>query len=244
MFDLVKWYADAVSADGAFLIGYCARLRFRRFCLAYSSVLDSQGCRQSLRDSEMSVAPGEARWRAPALGIDLRWPRAGTEIKRTIYSDGEGAVEWHCVVPRAAVAGGFGYVECLRLTIPPWRLPIRTLRWGRFLSERRSLIWIDWRGDFASRSVFLDAATVSALEVSDDGIALENGGRLRLDRGLTLRSGPLGSTVFRAIPGLERVAPARLFRVEETKWRSRGRFEAPGEAAEEGWCIHEVVKWP
>ena len=41
---------------------------------------------------------------------------------------------------------GTGYAERLELSIRPWRLPIRELRWGRFVSEGASMAWIDWQG--------------------------------------------------------------------------------------------------
>ena len=44
---------------------------------------------------------------------------------------------------------GTGYAERILITIPPWRLPIRELRWGRWIGEAasRSVVWIDWRGE-------------------------------------------------------------------------------------------------
>ena len=85
-------------------------------------------------------------------------------------------VDWHCVLPRGPVSAGafngLGYAEHLRLTIPPWRLPIRTLRWGRFLSPRNSLVWIDWQGGFTSRTLFLNGRPAVAVALDDEAIAL------------------------------------------------------------------------
>jgi hypothetical protein len=247
MFDLTKWYADAVSADGDFLVGYCARLHCGGFSVSYSSVLDSRGQRHCLRPSSIDAGETGIRWRTPALGIDAQWRGSTAAIRKTIFQDEEGAVDWHCVIPGGSCSAGRearGYVECLHLTIPPWRLPIECLRWGRFLGARNSLIWIDWIGGAASRNVYLNGLPVSTEEIGDDGLALADGRRLILDRGLVFRSGALGSTVFNAVPGLDRIAPVRMFRVEETKWRSRSIFSVPGEPADEGWSIHEVVRWP
>ena len=147
---------------------------------------------------------------------------------------------------RASVAAvdGFGYAERLRLTIPPWRLPIRTLRWGRYVSAQRSLVWIDWTGESACRAVFLNGRPATAVRVDDDGVELAGGTRATFDRGLIVRSGTLGRTVLGAIPGLRSAAPARIFQVEECKWRSRTLVSAAGGESEEGWSIHEVVRWP
>ncbi len=248
MFELTKWYADAVSAEGDYWIGYCARLNTGGLSVNYSSVLDSSGQRHSLRASEIVVREGEALWRAPALGVHARWRGSGRAIRKVIYHDKEGVVDWECLLPAAAASAGrvvgLGYVERLRLTIAPWRLPVRSLRWGRFVSERNWVVWIDWQGDFNSRTVFWNGRAVDAEDIDDDGVAFEGGARLGFDRGLVIRTGPLGSTVLRAVPGLDRIAPARIFRVEECKWRSAATLECAGEPPDKGWAIHEVVRWP
>jgi hypothetical protein len=180
--------------------------------------------------------------------VDAKWTRQDAELQATVFESGEGTVDWRCVVPKGEACTnsvrGLGYAEHLRMTIPPWKLPIRTLRWGRFLTRNTTLIWIDWEGAFATRIVFLNGRRISAETLDDDGLLLDNGVRISLDRVRVLRRGSLGSTVFGAVPGLDRIAPARMFLVDECKWKSRVRMQAPGGQAEEGWCIHEVVKWP
>jgi hypothetical protein len=225
VFELTKWYADAVSAAGDWWIGYRARLKCGSFSVSYSSVLDSSGQRHSLGSGGMCCRNGEARW--SGLGVEGRWVASTPSLHATVY-DG---VEWTCFIPRGrarvGAIDGLGYVERLRLTIPPWKLPIRRLRWGRYLSERHSLIWIDCLGDCDRRFVFLDGAPIPempAIEFTDT---------------LTIRDGALGSTVLGSIPGLDRIAPLRMFGVHECKWRSRARL---GDDA--GWAIHEVVTWP
>lgn len=248
VFELIKWYADAVSAEGAFLIAYSARLRYGRASVNYSSVLDPAGQRHSLRPSTISAGPDGFRWRTPSLAIDARWLPRAPEIRETIFETAEGAVDWHCLAPAAdAILSGearLGYLERLHLTIPPWRLPLRTLRWGRYLSLRHSLVWIDWQGDYTRRSVFLDSAPISAAEISDHALHLADGTSLILDRSLVIRNGGLGSTVLHAIPALRRMAPASVFLLEECKWRSRAQLSRTGEPPDSGWCIHEVVRWP
>ncbi len=249
VFELTKWYADAVSADGDFWLGYCAHLRCGRFSIPYSSVLDAAGQRHSLTGWQPDLSrASEIRWVAPSLAIDARWRRGPTEIHRRLLEGKHGIVDWRCLVPGSAAStcavAGLGYVECLRLTIPPWRLPIRKLRWGRFLSSRHSLIWIDWQGEVSIRLVFQNGHEAVPIRLDDDEILLGDGTRATFDRGLTIRHGALGATVLDAIPGLRRVAPARIFQVEERKWRSRSTLTVPGEDADYGWSIHEVVEWP
>jgi hypothetical protein len=122
-----------------------------------------------------------------------------------VFDSPEGAVDWECLVPSGAATvgplGGLGYVERLRLTVAPWRLPIRTLRWGRCLTPRHSLIWIDWLGGSDRHFVFLDGVPVPDLPA------------VAFSDTLTIRDAPLGSSVLGAIPGLGRVAPLRMFAV-------------------------------
>jgi hypothetical protein len=64
----------------------------------------------------------------------------------------DGLINWTCHMPRAQATvqfhgekiAGLGYVESLTLSIPPSKLPFRTLRWGRHLSDRHWLVWIGW----------------------------------------------------------------------------------------------------
>jgi hypothetical protein len=248
VFELTKWYADAVSAAGNFWIGYSARLHIGGFSVSYSSVLDRDGERHSLQPCAIAEIPGGVLWRLPVLGIVGNWRGAGHPIRKLLYEDSEGSVDWECLLPSASAetggVTGLGYVERLRLTIAPWRLPIRRLRWGRFLSGRNSIVWIEWEGDFTSRWVFRNGEPVAAARIDDDGLVLERGAVLRLDRGLVIRSGPLGSTLLAAVPGLNRFAPMRMLQVEECKWRSAAILDMPGASADRGWAIHEVVTWP
>jgi hypothetical protein len=252
VFELSKWYADAVSAEGDVFIGYRARLHSGPLTIAYAAALDTSP-RHSLSHTPLQVADREIHWQAPSLGVDARWQRTSSGIRASLYESPEGSVDWHCLIPKGEAAigrtgqkplRGLGYVEHLRVTVPPWRLPIRTLRWGRFLSPLHSLIWIDWQGDFSTRRVFLDGVAVAATVLDDEGLTLYDRSRVTFDRSLVLRKGKLGSTVLNAVPGLADVAPARIFALDECKWRSRGVLTRPGAEPDCGWCIHEVVTWP
>ena len=251
-FQLSKWYADAVSPEGDVFIGYRARLHSGAFDISYAAALDTAHTHAPCH-TPFHIDRREIHWRAPSLGVDARWQRTSSGIRATIYESTEGAVEWHCLVPKGAAAvdrkgrrtvDGLGYVEHLRVTIPPWQLPIRTLRWGRFLSARHSLVWIDWQGDFSARLAYLDGAPVAASAISDDGLTLVDGSRATFDRGMVLRHGTLGSNVLHAVPGIDTIAPAEIFLMEETKWRSRTTLTSSADGPEEGWSIHEIVQWP
>jgi hypothetical protein len=128
------------------------------------------------------------------------------------------------------------------MTVAPWRLPIRELRWGRFLTASDALVWIRWRG--ARPLLLLDhnGRRLSAGEVGDGGVRAA-GCSLGFGATRVLRDGPLGATVLRGVPGLRRRLPAAILGARETKWCSRGELAAPGSPPRAGWAIHEVVRF-
>jgi hypothetical protein len=160
-----------------------------------------------------------------------------------------GRVHWQGLAPRAQVAlaldgrplRGLGYAERLTLTVPPWRLPLRHLRWGRFVGPHASLIWMDWQGPYQARFAFLNGAPCALRKLSAEAVEVE-GARLEIGEGKTLRGGRLGETILPQLPALGRLLPASLAGIEETKWLAPGELECNGNT-EPGWVIHEVVAW-
>jgi hypothetical protein len=257
-FELSKWYLDAVGESGDVFIGYRANLRWRALAASYAAALtggaDEPRTRSTLRPGkEPDFLEGALAWEEPRLGLSATWrPQSVREVRRVLYDVPEGAVVWRCLMPsaeaevrdRSSVVRGPGYVEHLSMTLPPWRLPLDTLRWGRFLSPGRSVVWIDWeRGGGPPKTwVFVDGDEARG-EVSEEDVFFE-GGRVRLpqrDR-RCLRDGRL-SHLLRNLPRALRTSlPGRALAVEETKWRTRGRLELLGAPPVEGWAIHEVVR--
>ena len=266
MFRLTKWYLDLVTDDGAAFIGYALRLRWNRLAVSYASTLLSLPDaptreRFTLRRTPRPVLgeDGSVAWTCGPLGVDGRWAPRLPPVRRRLYSgpgsgEGSGTLDWECVAPAADARlrlgprelAGTGYAERLRLTLPPWRLPLDELLWGRFLGARSSVVWIEWRGEAPRRVVLVDGRDASDGAVIDPaGVALP-GTRLDLQRdgSRSLRDGPLAD-VFAAVPALARLVPGRLGRARESKWLSRARLSRSDTTpADTGWAIHEVVTWP
>jgi hypothetical protein len=185
----------------------------------------------------------------PGLKASGRWLADSDPFKRTVYEDPAGSVEWNCLQPRSRVSlrikeceiTGLGYAECLTLTLPPWQLPMRQLRWGRFVSQHDALAWIDWKGEHSTRLAVHNGQQRELRTVSDSEVILA-AGTLSMDDSVCLRSGRLGDTILPGVRALGKLLPHGLFNVREQKWRSRGSFrEATG--GSDGWVIHEVVDW-
>jgi hypothetical protein len=259
-----------VTPDGDTVIAYVARLGWSGLALGYASILDHRGGQTrvstSLRGFEAPVLEGDTlTWSSSSLHVHGAWSALVKPVAATLLASDEGSVEWHCLQPASLAAlrvgggsdagepsravGGLGYAEVLTLTVPPWRMPIDELHWGRFVSElddagaHASLVWIDWRGAHARKQVYLDGNAVDA-DVSAERVAIAGGTTLSLDRRDVLREGVLGATVLAAVPELGKRVPGRLLGVHERKWRSRGVLERRDRRPVEGWAIHEVVRWP
>ena len=244
---------DCVTDAGDAAILYCATLRWRGLHATMGSLLTSQGpvteTHSSMARYRLSTSAGELLVEHSGLNVSGRWQATREPVKRTVYECPAGSVVWNCHQPGSLVnlrigereLTGLGYAECLTLTLPPWRLPMRQLRWGRFVSQENSLAWIDWRGSYSTSFAVLNGRQYELLAASDAEVVL-NDAILRMDESISLRSGRLGSTILPGLPKLAEMFPHNLLNVSEQKWRSRGTLTGPGDTSV-GWVIHEVVHW-
>ena len=259
-FELSKWYADCTTDQGDALILYSAELRWRGPAIHYTNLLTySSGRPVRSRFSLRKQPPPQARdgsigWRSRAWNVEARWLEVAGAVRETLFDSAAGSVEWNCLAPRSAAQvrigegehfRGWGYVEHLRLSLPPWRLPIHRLRWGRFINATDALVWIDWRGDYNRQVVYHNGVAMVAQNISDHEIRLAGGETvLTLDTSAVLREGTLGATALAVLPNLDRLFPAAMLRAKEQKWLSRAVLRQPGHPDSIGMAIHEVVEWP
>ncbi len=250
---MVKWYLDCVTDRGETAILYCADLAWRGVSASYSSVLLADdhaiNAQSSMRSYRLESSGDRISVEFPRLQVEGTWTTAAAPVQHTMYEDHRGSVLWNCLQPASSVQltigdrqlSGLGYAECLTLTLPPWQLPLRQLRWGRFVSPQDSLAWIDWQGSHSINLAVFNGHKCEPVSISDTDVVLTNA-TLHMDQALSLRSGRLGSTVFSAAPMLRILLPGSLSNIEEKKWRSRATLETPTRQSK-GWAIHEVVDW-
>jgi hypothetical protein len=259
-FELSKWYADCVTEEGAAAIVYHAELRWRAMTLHYSSLLKYTPGNAVRIDYSLRNRPGPAvhedriEWCSADWKAAGSWDELGPSHRNLLFESENGLLDWNCAAPRAAATmqvgdgpalNGWGYAEHLRLTIAPWRLPIRRLRWGRFVNHADALVWIDWSGTYNKRVAYLNGAMVDDAEISNSEIGMaERSATLSLDQGVVLREGKLGATALSIIPNLGRLFPDSMLNVHERKWLSHAVLRRPGQADSVGMAIHEVVEWP
>ncbi len=254
-FYMKKWYFDCVSVSGDVLILYVSEIHWRGVHLHYSALLGQRGGVIETRTSMRRCVPdldGDSgiTLDAPAMEVHGIWRPASSQLEQTLFTSEEGAVHWHCIQPKSQTTvtfdrhsiAGQGYAECLTLTIPPWRLPMRKLQWGRFLSAEDAVIWIDWTGDFNRQWVWRNGKKLESATVAEAGISFSTEERLILDQRTVLREGRLGATILASAPALRRFFPRAMSGIHERKWLSEGKYER-GTYHSEGWAIHEIVDW-
>lgn len=256
MFRLHKWYLDVITGHGTVLILYAARVHWGRFRISYAALLHTTP--EALRRDEATirgVEPPRGRrdivmWRNGPLRIDGRWQRDAPPIQRTLVSGPDGAIRWTCHMPRARAIvqvgdeeiRGLGYVESLRLTTPPSKLPFNTLRWGRHVSPHHSLVWIDWEGGANRRWVWFDGVEQPAAMLADTVLSgLAGGAELRLSRGRGVRDRHVLGSLTHFSPALTNRIAGGIAGMHERKQVSRSAIVQDGRALDDGWALHEVV---
>jgi hypothetical protein len=252
-FSIVKWYLDCVTDSGEVAIVYSAVAGWRGISISYCSYLGASGTKTESATTMHSAAIKSEGQRilvnAPELKLSGEWTAIAAGVKQTVFESEAGSVDWDCVQPGARVRlrvgdrelVGLGYAEVLTLSVPPWQLPMSHLKWGRFVSERDNVAWIDWQGRYSFRFVVHNGERYEEAAISDSSVSV-GGSDLYLDNPRPLRAGPLGQTVGLQARGLTRLFPKSMLGIEERKWRSQGRLVTP-EGESRGWAIHEAIDW-
>lgn len=249
---LEKFYLDVITPSGAGAIVYAAGLRGIDLTLASVLTWDGPGRpvqRHSLRGRLPTVSASFAGWRCPALQAEGSWSPRAKPIGQTLWSTDGREVEWRAFAPAAdavlrigeRVFAGFGYAEQLRIAGAPWRLPIDTLRWGRFVSSTDSVVWIQWEHAATRSWLWHNGREGRATEVTDARV-IWPGHQLELPPGRTLRSGRLGATVFARWPAARRLLPAGIMAMQEAKACTEGTLTAADGRCSRGGVIHERVR--
>jgi len=259
-FELSKWYADCVTEQGSVAILYHAKLRLGGLVINYENLLlkdrnsPSRALYSLRRQPPPSIEGGCIDWRSSKFRARGTWNNPSPAHHQVLFRSGFGSLSWNCLAPRAAStmkigsadpSHGWGYAEHIHLTVPLWRLPIRRLRWGRFVNATDALVWIDWTGPYNKRIVYLNGSPVSAERIDDQEIVLEQEKAvLHLKQREVIREGKLGATALSVIAHLSHLLPDSVLNIRECKWLSTAVLRLPGHPDSRGMAIHEVVEWP
>lgn len=255
-FQIEKWYFDAHNDAGSAFIGYAATLSWKAIKLHYNGYTFSPaGVTKNFNSNSFSSArfpdqdSDRLRWKYN--DVEAEWLKIDEPIEEVLLDDLAGRIEWKVIFPSAKARIQFrkegtteytGYVEKIRLTIPPWNIPIKELFWGRFLGPEQTIIWIQWMGPVPKNFVYLNGARYSYATITTDFIEFETYS-LEFVTKRTLRKGTIMSTVFKKFPVVAALFPKKIFALRENKWLSDSILKQNGKIVCQGNAIHEYVVW-
>lgn len=248
---------DAADNTGNALVGYAAKLQWKGINLYYNgfTFLNSDVATEVLKrntfrqQSLPETKDNIVTW--SCMQAKGSWQLIDNTITEKLYESEDGELNWTCLFPKASadiqigektLEKSLGYVEKIHITIPPWKLPIAQLHWGRFLSQDHTLIWIRWIGPVPKTIVYLNGQKITDASITETGVTFQNY-RLELTGSRTLRKGTLLSTVFSNFPSLLKLFPKSVLSLRENKWLSEGLLKQNGSDVSTGKVIHEFVVW-
>lgn len=256
-FSLEKLYLDCIDESGNCFIIYQARLRMGILNLNYSGLIfsDSAGILQN--KSSLKKLPNQEIYlsinlKNPALRISGIWKRKDEPVSCMLFSDElNNELHWNCHHPKATaeiiyrgrIFRGFGYAETIKMGVKPWNLPISELRWGRFLSENYSVIWIIWKGEKKVNKLYFNGVEYDDV-ICEDGRLIFGNDIFRVNFGDTtiIRKGRL-SALLNKMPWLKIIFNRKILNVSEIKYKAVSTLTRNMEVISSGWSLYEVVKW-
>ena len=260
-FSINKWYLDCVTEQGDCFIFYVVRLGWRHWYIDYSASLIKEASKKSVYTSKLigvrqpKERNDQIRWGDAQFKVNGRWNYESPELDATLFEDEIGTLNWHCFQPKSRVQlkykdmllNGVGYAERLELDTLPWNIPMDELRWGRFHSEKYSVVWIEYKREETKQWVWVNGkrsfdwkVTDQYLENATDTILLELKDTTTLEAEQKIFNVLKG--LFRFLPGFSGIIPYGFLTAEEQKWLSKGHLKVEDEMVE-GWAIHELVKF-
>lgn len=252
-FHLRKWYMDMTTDNGACYIGYHAEIRFRklRFGFTQHVFINEAGKRFQETVFRRADAPqlkhNTLHWKNRQYSGC--WKNRQPGFSQTLFENKNGFIRWHVQQPLATVRlesphgvlYGMGYSEQLEMTLPPWQLPVQELRWGRFVSEFDSVVWVNWAGKQPLQLICCNGELLTGAQFTDERIS-QTGFQLDMQNNHSIRSGEVGNTVFKGAGLLRMLVPVKAFLTHEQKWLGTGQLHA-GNTTTNGLIIHERVTW-
>lgn len=260
LFNLEKWFLDVVDSDNRTSIFYAAKLNWLGVRFQYVDWIHYDGdniCSQEKKFRRVSLPSINRQtilWEDLKLNIKGEWTSMDNPINACVYDSPKGQLNWHCYQPRSHVKlninnqeiEGLGYVEKLVLTAYPWHIPMDHLRWGRFVSPRHSLVWIELRESVIRQWVWLDGAKIKdRCEINDISVANKTF-TLTLNKEKTLESGrsiskALG-VLLKGVLNFNNPIRSNFANAYSQKWLSHGQLKIDNEI-DQGMVIHEWVNF-
>ena len=256
MFKLTKHYFDAIDEEGRCWIIYMAQLKLGLIRIPYcayiyssdDNVVEEKSVFKSFEVPENSSK--ELSFSIPALGVKGVWFEPKKGIKNVLWTHPKrGEVLWDCHTPSALVHLHFagktyqakGYAETIYLPVNPLALPLSTLRWGRFIGEKFTVVWIEWQGKLPKNLVYVNGDLQTDAVHSEDGFSFAAGTyELVYLSPQILRKGKLG-TIIEKYAFLKWLFKGSLLHSEEIKYKSKSKLMHQNIQVDKGWSLYEKV---
>ena len=261
-FFLSKWFFDFTAETGEAMIFYSARLDYYTWRADYTCWLNYDPISGTSEISRFDNVPvpfvkdGVITLNDPVSGVSGTWESMAPMVQSRIFQSGEGFVDWNCFQPLSSVKikihdrnlAGRGYVEQTVLTIPPWKIRIRELKWGHFISEEYNIVWIGLENREIQHWTWVNGEIIHECIIRNDVIIIpEKGLELSLDMDVTLESEKkimsVIKKIFRYIPVFKRTIPGEFLMADERKWLSKSSLKIRDILLAKGMSIHEHVKF-
>ena len=261
-FHLNKWFLDFTGENGEAMIFYASKLTWHGWSASYTSWLQYDAANGVHLESRFrNVQMPEKKddliiWSDLKFGVSGTWKSLANMIQARIFDSEEGFLDWKCFQPASkvrlkmndGVLEGKGYAEQLILTVPPWKIPMDELRWGRFGSVDNIIVWIELREKEKRQWLWLNGDKIENCIIEDECISMPNKDMvLNLDRGIVLEAEKkifsVAEKIIRYIPGFKKVMPINFLMANEFKWLSNGELQAHNKILSSGMAIHELVNF-
>lgn len=254
MFKIKKHYFDGIDKNGNAIIIYAAEMSFLGLKIPYSSYItsDSKGIfekaflkkGQLINQSKLTFLLNDSSQ------IFGNWEKIDEGFSENLHEINGKILIWNCHHPKANFEvrceefffSGLGYAETLELNFAPWKLPISELKWGRFLSENNTIVWIEWLGKKPLKKVYWNGKLQENAEITELGITFENQeAKLIFENPQIIKDEPLLKIANR-FPFLKIFFSKQFLQTQETKYKSKSIFLHHNEK-ELGWSLYETVLW-
>ena len=261
-FHLEKWFFDFVGESGDAMIFYSAKLKWNGWSASYTSwlrydVVSGVSLKSRFRNIQIPLIKDDLiTWSDSKFDVSGTWKSKSKMIQARLYDSEEGFLDWNCYQPSSKVKlkingtlqEGNGYAEQLILTVPPWKIPMDELRWGRFGSDENNMVWIEMKEKETRKWLWLNGEKIENCSIEDDHILLNDLHlALNLDRRVVLESEKkifsVVEKLIRYIPGFNKVMPISFLMADEFKWLSKGQLQSHGKITDSGMAIHELVNF-
>lgn len=252
MFNLKKYYFDGIDEKGNALILYYAELKLFSFKIPYSSFIlsldETTEEKSKLRKSIIGLH--NTSFSNIKLKASGTWNTQSHSISEVLWQKNNSKISWNCIIPKAEFEmqinnqffSGLGYSEILELNFVPWKMPISTLKWGRFLSENHTIIWIEWIGKQPLKKVFWNGKLIDDVDILKDKIMFNNeNATLILENPVIIKDEKL-IKVADKYPFLKLFFKKKFLNSRETKFKSLSTL-INLENSEKGFSLYETVLW-